>query len=251
MDVPVAGARRVDLEIVAALVPVGENDPLPRRAVDDARVPGGTMRMAVDDPRRAPVAKRPLDGEGVDVENRLGLARRGRAAAAPHPRSDPAAKPVGQPQQVPLPARIARPRAVALVADVVGAQLVAVREQRRRAGEVDDRMLVEQRSAGRAREMRAEQEIAVAADEEHRYAGIGHLADAGRDIGTGLGGVVIAHPGLEQVAEDVQRVRAPRFPVDETTEQLGDRRAFAVQVEIGDEERGHVAILRGMRAGTG
>ena len=46
-------------------------------------------------------------------------------------------------------------------------------------------------------------------------------------------------------------IRAARFPVDETTKQLGDRRAFRVEVEVGDEQRGHRrSVIRGTTATT-
>ena len=45
------------------------------------------------------------------------------------------------------------------------------------------------------------------------------------DEGADLGRVVVADPGLEQVAEDVQRVGVARLVAQETAEQLGDVRA--------------------------
>ena len=62
------------------------------------------------------------------------------------------------------------------------------------------------------------------------------------DEGAGLRRIVVAHPGLEQVAEDVQRLGATRFLLDESAEQFGDRGALRVQVQVGDEEGGHSAL---------
>ena len=64
----VRAPRSVDFEIVAAIVPVGQHEPLARSAVDDRVVPRRTMRVAVDHPRDAGAAKRALDRAGIDVE---------------------------------------------------------------------------------------------------------------------------------------------------------------------------------------
>src|SRR5882672_6784991 len=74
-DLPRASTARVDFEVVAAVVPVGQDDPLARRAVDDARMPCGAMRVAVAHPRHVAAAERLGNGAGIDVENGLGLAR--------------------------------------------------------------------------------------------------------------------------------------------------------------------------------
>ena len=75
-------AIRVDGDVMTLLVPVGEHDALARLSVDACRMTGWTVRMAVDHPRHGVHAKRALDGRGVDVEDRLRLARGCRAAAA-------------------------------------------------------------------------------------------------------------------------------------------------------------------------
>ena len=47
--------------------------------------------------------------------------------------------------------------------------------------------------------------------------------------------VVVAGPGLEQVAEEVERVGAGGFLVEETKKTPGGSRAFVGQVQVGDE----------------
>src|SRR6185437_14131848 len=191
-------------------------------AVDNARMACGTMRMAVDDARHVAPSKGVLDGGQVDVENRFRLARGRGTASASHPPRDPAPNRVGQSKETTLVPRIARPGAVALVADVVGAKLVAVREQRERARELDDRVLVEQRRAGRAREIVAEQEVAVAARDINRYP---RVADAAQRVddraGERLPALIVADPRVEQITHDVDRRSIARRPAGESVERGG------------------------------
>jgi hypothetical protein len=49
----------------------------------------------------------------------------------------------------------------------------------------------------------------------HRHAGIGQCAQPSATKAPVSRGIVVAHPGLEQVAEDVQRVGAARLALDE------------------------------------
>ena len=83
---------------------------------------------------------------------------------------------------------------------------------------------------------------AMAAAESYTI-GIGQFVQCGGDrIGGGRWGVV-ADPGLEQVAEDVQGIGATGFALEEIPEQTGDVRAVRIQVQIGDEEGGHARIV--------
>lgn len=142
-----------------------------------------------------------------------------------------------------MPLRIARLRAELLVGGVAGAQQIAVHQQYRASVEHDHRRVGQDAHAGAARVGLAEQEIAVATEEEQRNAGVAQCAQLARDGGAGLGRIVVADPGFEQIAQHVQRARGARPFAQETHEQVGDRRAFGLQVEIGDEERGHRPIL--------
>ena len=69
-----------------------------------------------------------------------------------------------------LPRGVAHLRAKRLVGLVVGAQRIAVHEQRGRAVEVDRRGIGDEVGAGRAREALRHEEIAVAVHEAHRHA---------------------------------------------------------------------------------
>ena len=90
-----------------------------------------------------------------------------------------------------------------------------------------------------SRVLLAEQEIAVAADEEHRHAGIWTRRAACRRRRRRRWTDRRRRPGLEQVAEDVERVRAARLAVEEAAEQFRRRRARGVEVQVGNEQRGH------------
>ncbi|KAG1533503.1 hypothetical protein G6F50_015857 [Rhizopus delemar] len=97
--------------------------------------------------------------------------------------------------------------------------------------------------AGTACVVLAEQEVAVAADEVHRHAAVGqHLQRIGHRVG-GRRGCVVAAPGFEQVAEDVQGISAGRLLAQEAQEQVGDFRTAGVQMQVGNEQRGHACIL--------
>ena len=147
-------------------------------------------------------------------------------------------------QELRLEHRVAGLRAELLVGHVVGAQQVAVLQQHRATVQVDHAGVGQDAEAGTARVVVADQEVAVAADEVHRHAGIGHgMQRDGHRIG-GRGGRVIADPGFEQIAQDVQGLGLHRFIAQEGQEQVGDGWTTRVQVQIGDEQRGHAHIVK-------
>ncbi len=202
------------------------------------------MGVAVDHAAHA-VALEPLaHGRGRDVGDRLGLAAGlqfavARLARGARLRGEREPRRQRLREEFRLPARIAGLRAELLVGAVVGAQQVAVQQQRRFAVQHRDRGIGQDRHARASRVLLAEQEIAVAADEEYRHAGIGQGAQPVGDEGAGGGRIVVADPGLEQVAEDVERVRAARLAVEEAAEQFRRRRARGVEVQVGNQQRGH------------
>ena len=130
-----------------------------------------------------------------------------------------------------------------LIADIIGAQAVAVHQQHGPAVEHHHGGFRQQARTRAPGEVVADQEIAIAVLEEHRHARVGQAAQLAGDEGTDLGRVVVADPGLEQVAEDVQGIGAARLAVDEVAEQAGDLRTLGIEVEVGDEEGGHGAEL--------
>ena len=116
-------------------------------------------------------------------------------------------------------------------------------QQHRATVEVDHARVGQDAQAGATRVVLAKQEVTVAADEVHRHATVGqYLQCIGHRIGGGRGRVV-ADPGFEQVAEDVQRIGAGCLLAQEAQEQVGDLRTAGVQVQVGNEQRGHAGIL--------
>ena len=108
-------------------------------------------------------------------------------------------------------------------------------QQRRLAFQLDDGGVGQDRHAGTMRVVVAEQEIAIAADEIDRHAAIAQPAQLFGDVSADVGRIVVADPGFEQVAEDVERACAARFLVDELAEQLRDVRTRGVEMQVGNE----------------
>jgi len=117
-------------------------------------------------------------------------------------------------------------------------------QQHRAAVQIDHTRVGQDRESRAARIVLADQEIAVASDEVHRHAGVGHGMQRDRDRIGGRGGRVIADPGFEQIAQDVQGIGLHRFIAQERQEQVGDGWTTRVQVQIGDEQRGHARIVK-------
>jgi hypothetical protein len=89
----------------------------------------------------------------------------------------------------------------------------------------------------------AEQEVAIAVHDAARYARARQGAQRVDDHALRRVGIVVADPGLEQVAEDVERGRAPRSGCEKAQELLGRLRPRRIEVQVGDEERSHAAEL--------
>ena len=68
-----ATARRIEFEISAAVVPVGQHEPFALAAVDDKMMPRRAMRVAMNHPDDVRVAKRGFDGFRRDVHDLLRL----------------------------------------------------------------------------------------------------------------------------------------------------------------------------------
>src|SRR5262249_35798099 len=111
-----------------------------------------------------------------------------------------------------------------------------------RAVEIVDGAVVQQRETGAAGEGLAEQEVAVADDEIDGHAMFTQRLDGLRDARGQLGVVVVADPCFDQVAEDVHRIGGARLVAGEVVlEQARDFRTAIVQVQVGDEQRGHLS----------
>ena len=129
--------------------------------------------------------------------------------------------------------------AQALVGAVIGAQGVAVHHQHPLAVQRDDERVGQKPRAGHGAETRPQQEVAVAVHHEAGYAAVGERLE--RPHRRDLLGVrcVVAHPGLEQVAQDVEGLRPGGLALQEIHEPPGDVRSRRVHVQVRDEERLH------------
>ena len=214
------------------------------------------MGVAVDHAAHAVAGEPGLHGGRRDVGDRLGHPA-GLQLTVPGLAGGARLRGEGEPglqglrEEPRLPRRVAGLCAELLVGDVVGAQQVAMQEQGRPAVQQHHRGIRQQAHPAPPRVACAEQEVAVAAHEGDRHAGIDQGAQPPGHEGAGLGRIVVADPGLEQVAEDVQRIGAARLAIQEAAEQLGDRGARRVEVEVGDEQGGHGVILRMRRIARG
>ena len=143
-----------------------------------------------------------------------------------------------------LPAGVPYLGAEALVIHVVGAQGVAVHEQGGGAVEVDDRGVRQQAAAAHGLEARTHEKVAVA----------GHDMDGDAAAGQGRQGLhdgldvgeqgIVAEPDLEQVAEDVQRLRLGGFIAQEPQKQLDNPRPLSREMQVGNEQRRHLLLSR-------
>ena len=61
--------------------------------------------------------------------------------------------------------------------------------------------------------------------------------------------VIVADPALEQIAEDVERIRATRLAGEELGEQFNDMWTRFVQMQVGDEQGWHLRRNSGEYAG--
>ncbi len=114
-----------------------------------------------------------------------------------------------------------------------------MQQQRRRSGEVDHDLLGKQHRAGNFGEPLAEKEVAIAGDHADRHAGVGDAAQSDRDaFGERLAQLVVADPGVEQVAEDVDARGVAGRAGAECIERVDQRRPRRRQVEIREEQRG-------------
>ena len=122
-----------------------------------------------------------------------------------------------------------------LVGRVVGAQGVAVHQQRRHPIQVDPGGVGEQRHAGPRGVAFGQHEVAVAVHEIHRRARSDQRREPLRRVACDRFVVVVADPGFEQVAEDVERVRPGHLVLQEAKKTPGGSRAFVGEVQVGNE----------------
>jgi cytochrome c553 len=197
------------------------------------------MGVTVDQRVHAARAERLRHRGGIDVHDLRRAPADVLATAGAQPLRDCAALREAEAAEHPAQERIADDAAQALVTDVVRAERVAVHQQHAATVTFRDRAVIEQRGARLAAEALADQEVAVAAHDQTGHAAV-HEAPQGCDHGTGGRiGIVVAQPGLEQVAEYVEPVRAARLPLQERHELICDRGVGRVEMQVGDQQGLH------------
>ena len=232
------------LERLAFRAPVRQHDALALAARQVQQVHGRTVRVAVnqtgDVERLHLVRNRCVDDVGDRRCGGSGGFVPG-ALATPAVRN-PAPDEQGQTQHAALPLRGARARPEGLVHRVGGAIAVAMREQRADATQHHHCGVVQQLHPAALSEFAGHHEVAVAVHEIDRHAGIDHGFQRLRDLLIEGRAVVVADPGLEHIAEQVERLCLPRPSRKEGQQDGGQVRPGFVEMQIGDEQRGHATV---------
>ena len=126
-------------------------------------------------------------------------------------------------------------RAGAQVADIAQAELIAMAQQPGAPERVQPRRIGEQRHAGVGRHRLAEREVPVAVHEEEGFARGDPAQQFERELleRAGLPARVVADPGLEDVAQQEDRIRGRGRQVGAQSRQR--RRHVRRQVQVGDQ----------------
>lgn len=219
-------------------MPVAEYDPLAVAVVDLDVVNGAAVGVAVNDAPYIVLAEKFRDRPVVDVHD-VGLVRAGMPLAEPACQAGQhAAPPDRAGKDAVLPGRIAGFLPEPLIRDVIGTQDIAV--------EKDDGPVVRFQAFGLdqivharpAAVVVAEQEIAIAADEVDRGAGVGEAFEVFGDFKAQSPGRIVADPGLEQITENIQGARVGGRPGQKIPEQPDGFGPSGVQVKVGDQVDG-------------
>ncbi len=132
--------------------------------------------------------------------------------------------------------RVAQQAAHLLVADIQGAQAVAVHQQHLFTRQLNGMGVAEQRAARLAAEGLAEQKVAVAVHQVDARTAVGQAPQGlGNAALEGRHGIV-ADPHFEKITEDVQRLGLARPGVEKMQERPGDVRALLFKMQVGDQQ---------------
>lgn len=151
-----------------------------------------------------------------------------------------------QREKAALERRVAYDRAQLLVGVIVGAEEIAVREQHRRIVEFGQHRIGKDAHARTGGETRAVQEIPIAVQDECDEPRVSRGPQRSAHPIAGRLRVVVADPGLKQIAEDVERFRAAGLMREESLELRNRLRGRGVEMQVRDEEVRHGG---GTRAG--
>ncbi len=123
---------------------------------------------------------------------------------------------------------------------VVGAQGVAMRQQHALGVELGHDRIGEETGARAVTEIAADQEVPVAVHDEAGNSAAGQCAQARTHLLLARIRIVIADPGFEQVAEDIERLRPGRLRAQESQELIDRGGRAGVEVHVGDKQPCHV-----------
>lgn len=134
-----------------------------------------------------------------------------------------------------LPGRVTGFLPESLIRDIIGAQDISVEKGDGPVVRLQAFGLDEIVHARPATVVVAEEEIAIAANEMNRGASPGELLEIFGDFKAQRAGCIVANPGFEQVAENIQGTRVGGRPGQKIPEQPDGFGPSGVQVEIGDQ----------------
>lgn len=138
-----------------------------------------------------------------------------------------------------LQERIAHRAPQTLVRMIVDAERVTVHQQHAPAVEVDHCAIVQQLCARVPAEAPPDQKVAIAMEQVAGHTACRQRPQGGDDESLVGIGVVIADPGLEQIAQDVQCTRATGLLAQKAQELRGDVGSLGIQMQVGDEQCRH------------
>ena len=203
------------------------------------------MGVAVNQTLNAEIAEALLHCFGVDVHDVWRFAAIAPTADGPGQAAEQAAPPKRAGENAGLPGRVADCIAEALIVDIVSAQDVSVEQGSGRFGLGQAHGFVNQAHAGPPTVLLAEQEVPIAMNKEDLHAMVGQLAQCiGHALSQGIGRVV-ADPGLEQIAEDVEGTGAAGRAAQKVDQESSCLRPTCLEVQVGNAL--HQTITPGAR----
>ena len=239
-------ALAVDLQCPALLVPVAQHNALRRLAVNLQLMGGGAMGVAMNQRAYAVLGHDARHFVRGDVDNLAGFhPRLGAAFIAQFARQflPGAERQVAQDKQR---NRVAQPAAQLHIADVLGAQAVAVHQQHALAIQFDHAGIGQQGAAGFTAEGLAEEKVAIAMHQVDARAALAELAQGlgNRTLKGGDG--IVADPHFKEVAEDIQRLGLNRAGFQKMQKRPADVRALLFKMQIGDQQYHSTISARSM-----
>ena len=131
-----------------------------------------------------------------------------------------------------LPVGVARHGTNLLVVRVIGTHRIAVAQEYIPAIEIDDLRVAKQRYSGFGGEFLADHEVAVTMHKVHRNIGVDQIPQCTLHIGVVGVWVVITEPHIEQVAQNIERLRFERFVAEEVEKLLADLRLSKLEMQV-------------------